>query len=135
MTLLAFRVGDRWFSIDRAALRGVVERPALSPAPGAPAWLRGAYNDLGRAVAAVDVAEVVGLGRAGSPTAWLVIAETTRGPIGFCTDSAVTERTTEGLPRRGRVVEIVDRRDDLLYVDLALLPAAIEAALAAGATA
>lgn len=133
MTLTTFRVGQRRFSIDRALVRAVIEAPTLSPAPHAPAWLRGAYNDLGRAVAAVDVAAVLGLDQAAQPTHWLVLAQSRSGTLGLCADGPAEEVDTQGLPRRGRVVEIVNRATDLLYLDLALLEPALEAALAAHA--
>lgn len=133
MNLTTFRVGQVRLSIDRSLLRAVVEGPVLSPAPLAPRWLRGAYNDLGRAVAAIDVAALLGLDRAAQPTAWLILAQSRSGTLGLCADGPAGDFRATGLPRRGKVVEILARSEDLLYLDLALLEEHIDGALARGA--
>lgn len=130
MNLTRFPVGDRFLSVDRAALRGVVPSPGLSPVPDAPAWIVGAYNNLGRAVAAVDAAALLGLGAVTLPPAVLLLVQAPSGLIGLVADGSPDEVRAASRPRRGAVVEVVDRASDLLRVDLALFEGRMEAALA-----
>jgi len=129
VTLTSFPVGSTRLCVDVAALRSVIARPTVAPVPGAPGWLVGVYNDLGRAVAAVDAAALLGLARAGQPVAVLLLVETRSGVLGLCADGPPTEVQARTPPRRGAVVEVVNREADLLRIDLPLLEAEIEASM------
>ena len=129
MNVTRFAVGTRTFCVDRGALRGVVQTPSLSGVPGAPGWLVGAYNNLGRAVAAIDAAALLGLGNVVRPPACLLLVEGSTGLLGLLADGDPDEVVSSSPPRRGAVVEVVDRASDLLRIDLPLLEARIEAAL------
>lgn len=130
MTYTRFSVGNRHLCVDRSALRGVVAAPDLSPVPDAPSWLPGAYNNLGQAVAVVDAARLLGLGAAVSPPQFLILVEGPAGMIGLVADVEPDEVHTPSAPRRGAVIELVDRAQDLLRIDLPLMEQRIEAALA-----
>ena len=130
MTFTRFLAGPRWLCVDRTALRGVVSAPEMSAVPDAPPWIPGAYNRLGRAVAVIDTALLLGLGRAAHPPVCLLLVEGPAGVLGLMSDAEPDEVSTRSTPRRGSVIELVDRPQDLLRVDIALLEQRIEAALA-----
>lgn len=127
--MTSFPVGATRLCVDAGVLRSVVPRPSLAPVPGAPPWIVGVYNDLGRAVAAIDAAHLLGLAHAGRPTPFLLLVETPSGILGLCADGPTTEVVARTPPRRGAVVEVVNREHDLLRIDLPLLEAEMEASL------
>lgn len=129
MNFTRFRNGPLALCVDRSVLRGVVASPELSPVPDAPEWLPGAYNNLGQAVAAVDAALLLGLGRALSPALVLLLVEGPSGLLGLVADGEPEEVSTPSPPRRGAVIEVVDRSTDLLRIDLGLLEQRMESTL------
>ncbi len=129
MTYSRYLAGTQLVCVDRAALRGVVASPVLSAVPDAPAWLPGAFNHLGRAVAAIDAALLLGLGRATDPPAYLLLVEAPNGLLGLIAELEPDEVHSDATPRRGAVLELLDRSQDLLRIDLSVLEQRIEAAL------
>jgi hypothetical protein len=125
-----FPVGGARFCVDRAVLRGVLEAPEVSAAPGAPPWLLGACNRLGRAVAVLDVAVLAGLASEPGSPRWVVVVETTHGPIGLCAEGPVDELRAAVPARTGDLLLEVEAETWL--VDVARLPSAAEAALCGG---
>jgi hypothetical protein len=122
-----FTVGSTRLCVDRAVLRGVLEAPEVSPAPGAPPWLLGACNRSGRAVAVVDVAMLGGLTREPAAPRWVVVVETPLGPIGLCAEGPLGELRAAVPARTGELLLEVEAQTWL--VDVTRLPVAAEAAL------
>ena len=130
MTLTRFSVGGRALCVDRGSVRGVLPGPALSGVPDAPDWIVGAYNHLGRAVAVIDLAGLLGLGLCPNPPAFILLVDAPSGLLALGCDAAPDEVKPTSNPRRGALLEVVDRGEDLLRIDLPLLEQRMEAELA-----
>ncbi len=129
-TLARFPVGGVQLCVDRSAMRSDVEAPHLTPAPGAPRWLLGAWNHLGRAVAVVDVAVFAGVNRDPVHPDRLVLVDTPSGVIGIAATGPVSELPAPAFRRRNTLLEVVDASSDLLFVDITKLCEVIEESMA-----
>lgn len=129
-TFVHFSVGDAQFCIDRAFLRGTVEAPSLVHAPGAPAWLIGAWNHQGRAVAVVDPAVFAGLSREVREPERVLLVDTSAGLLGLSSTSPAAEAPAEPFRRRGQLLEVVHPDRDRLFMDLDRLVELIDSAMA-----
>jgi hypothetical protein len=122
-------LGGTHLAVDRAAVRGVLDAPAITPAPGAPPWLLGACNRHGRALAVVDPLALAGRSAASASPRHVIVVDTPRGAVGLCADGppeAVRLPEPTG-PARGSCV--MDTGDGTCLLDLAALPAVAEAEL------
>ncbi len=54
LTLLAFSLGDEWYSVDSAHVRGIEPETDVTPVPRAPQWLVGVFNLRGTILPIVD---------------------------------------------------------------------------------
>lgn len=129
-TLARFPVGGAQLCVDRSSVRSDVEAPNLTRAPGAPRWLLGAWNHLGRAVAVIDIAAFAGVNRDPVHPDRLVLVETPSGVIGIAATGPVSEQPAPTFRRRNTLLEVVDASSDLLFVDLTRLCEVIEESMA-----
>ena len=75
-------MGGKSFCFDRFGLRGVIEAPELTQAPGSPNWLVGAYGHHGRAVATVDIGALFGLTPPTRRPPWLLLVDSAGDLLG-----------------------------------------------------
>lgn len=129
MKLARFQTHRRAFCFDGLRLRHVIETPRLSGAPGAPDWMVGAYNHFGRAVAAVDIGALHGLTAPNREPPLLLLVECEGELLALPADHLELEYVPPPFSRRGHLLEVVDRRTNLLFVDLARLSEAVRDAL------
>lgn len=130
LRLWRYTASGRALCIDQRGLRGVMEHPMLAPAPGAPNWLAGAMNHHGRAVAVVDLNTLLGIGAPLRQPPCVLLVESGGHLLGLTADAPPTDLRADPFTRRGSVLELADRRTDLLWVDLGHLHVALADALA-----
>lgn len=130
LRLWRYTASGRALCLDQRGLRVVVERPELSPAPGAPDWLTGAANHHGRAIAVVDVNTLLGIGAPLRQPPCVLLVESGGHILGLTADGPPLDFRADPFTRRGHVLEVADRRTDLLWIDLARLHTALADALA-----
>ena len=126
MRLSRFTAARKPFCVDPLGVRGIVEHPQLAPVPGAPEWLVGAYNHLGRAVAVVDLGAMLSFTPPQRTPRALLLVESAGRLLALPADAPPSEFHARSFTRRGELLEIVDRADDVLWIDLSRLAEKIE---------
>lgn len=106
------------YCVSRMDVRGTVLSPVLVPAPGAPTWLIGAYNHFGRAVAAVDVGALVGFTAPLRAPPALVLVEVSGALLALVAGGAPSEHPIHRLPASDNLLEVLDSRINLLWLNL-----------------
>lgn len=129
MKVTRFTSGSQQLCVECSHVRGVVSSPQLSPVPGAPPWLVGAYNHLGRAVAAIDVPRFNSHPTPARRVGWLVLVDTQGELVGLVADTPPADHDTRPFPRRGEWIEVADVRADLLWIDLGRFRDVVQAVL------
>ncbi len=66
LTLLAFSLGDEWYSVDSAHVRAIEPEADVTPVPRAPQWLVGVFNLRGTILPIVDPRPLLSLPSRGS---------------------------------------------------------------------
>jgi chemotaxis signal transduction protein len=99
------------------------------PVPDAPLWLVGAWNHLGRAVAAIDIGALHGLAPAQVAPPYLLVVESAGNLLGLVADEVRGEFVPPPFSRRGALLEVVDRKRNILFLDVTQLTDALQRAL------
>lgn len=136
MHVSQLEIAHHTICVDRSVWRGVHVPGAISPVPGAPDWLLGAWGYLGRVVSVVDLAQLGGWGAVGRPVGVLLLVELGRELIGIAADRDLGDAHIARPDRSDGLYDLViadppaDHGARLLEV--ARLPMEFEAALVHG---
>lgn len=127
MVSACFAIGGLRLCVDRALLRGVLDEPTVTPMPGAPPWLLGACNRGGRALAVVDVAVLAGLVEEPGAPNFVVVVETSAGPVGLSVGAELGERRGATPSRNGDL--LVEAEPGTWVLDVNRLPSSLDEGL------
>lgn len=136
MNVAQLSIANRVVCIDRTVCRGVHVPGPISPVPGAPDWILGAWGYLGRVVSVVDLARMTGWGAVGRPVGVIMLVELGRELLAIAADKdlgehrIVTPDRSDGL--FDPIVSDPPSTDPPLLLEVARLPAEFEAALLRG---
>lgn len=136
MHVAQIEIARRTICIDRSVWRGVHVPGAISPVPGAPDWLLGAWGYLGRVVSVVDLARLGGWGSVKRPVATLLLVELGRELIAIAGDRDLGDARISPPDRSDGLYDLVETdpptNPPSQLLEVARLPAEFEAALLRG---
>lgn len=95
--MLVVRVGERQYAIPVAQVREVFRAERVTHVPGAPALVRGIVNVRGAVVTVLDLAELLGAGRAVTSTSVVLLEHGSR-LIGLAVDAVCDVHVQEATP-------------------------------------
>lgn len=119
---LLLPLGRDWYALPLVNVREVVPAPAVTPVPGAPAWLLGVANLRGQILPVLDTAHRLGLPSPGEPT-HVAVVDSAAGAAGLVTtgppERALLDAPTGAGTGRAAVARhaVGDRVATLLDVD------------------
>lgn len=125
----SWQEAESWYAIETARVVARVTSPQLVRVPLAPAWLRGAYNELGRTVPVVDVAMLVGARSEGLEVQTILLVAAPGGELGVACGGTVVERLVSRPRGFDRVFERPSEGEEVRMISIDRLLQAIEAAL------
>ncbi len=95
--MLVVRAGERQYAIPVTQVREVFRAERVTHVPGAPALVRGIVNVRGAVVTVLDLAELLGAGRAVTSTS-IVLLEHGSRLIGLAVDAVCDVRVQQATP-------------------------------------
>ena len=95
--MLVVRAGERQYAIPVTQVREVFRAERVTHVPGAPALVRGIVNVRGAVVTVLDLAELLGAGRAVTSTSVVLLEHGSR-LIGLAVDAVCDVRVQEATP-------------------------------------
>ncbi len=98
--VLVVRAGERQYAIPVTQVREVIRAERVTKVPGAPAFARGIVNVRGAVVTVLDLAELLGAGRAVTSTSVVLLEHGSR-LIGLAVDAVCDVRVQEAIPSDG----------------------------------
>ncbi len=136
MNVAQLSIANRIVCFDRTVCRGVHVPGPISPVPGAPDWLLGAWGYLGRVVSVVDVARMTGWGAVTRPVGVILLVELGRELLAIAADKDLGETRVSAPARSGGLLDPIDNdppsANPPCLLEVARLPMEFEAALLRG---
>ena len=136
MNVAQLLIANRTVCIDRTVCRGVHIPGPISPVPGAPDWILGAWGYLGRVVSVVDLARMTGWGSVARPVGVILLVELGRELLAIAADKDLGESRVLAPDRSDGLFDPIEvdppSKDPPQLLEVARLPMEFEAALLRG---
>ncbi len=136
MNVAQLSIAHRIVCIDRTVCRGAHVPGPISPVPGAPDWLLGAWGYLGRVVSVVDLARMAGWGAVSRPVGTILLIELGRELLAIAADQDLGEARVAHPHRSDGLFDPIEtdpaQAEPPLLLEVARLPLEFEAALLRG---
>ncbi len=136
MNVAQIEIARRTICIDRSVWRGVHTPGPISPVPGAPDWLLGAWGYLGRVLSVVDLARLSGWGAVARPVNVLLLVELGKELLAIAGDRDLGDARIPAPDRSDGLYDVVvsdpPSTNPPLLLEVGRLPMEFETALMRG---